>query len=182
MNPVLYDAVTLRHFAVISRIDIVKNRHKNRPEPRWTEGVYLEIKRAAVQTTYCTAILQEPWLGVPVNPTEVEAKEIYLIQTALKSPGDPLQAHLGEAQSIYFAKKLRGQFATDDNAAYKLAEQQSFLGSANVIDSIDILREAVALYEITAKDADQIANDIEANGRHLRRIHSQPRGPNYFSI
>lgn len=182
MGPVLYDAVTLRHFAAVSRLDILKTRHQNRPEPRWTKGVFQEIRKAADQTTYCAAILGEPWLGSPANPTETQARKIYLMQTMLMRPGDTPNAHLGEAQSIYFAKKFRGQFATDDNSAYEFAKQQFALDSVNVIDSVDILREAVALDELTAQEADQVAKAIEAVGRHLRRIHSQPRGPGYFSI
>ena len=160
-------------------MDILENRHKNRPQPRWPKGVRQEIKRAASQTAYCDAILRERWLGEPINPTEQQAKEIYRIQTMLKRPGDSRYAHVGEAQSIYFAKVLQGQFATDDNEAYRLANQY-ILTSEQVIDSIDILTEAVTFNEISAEEADHIANNIEANDRHLRRVHIRPRGPGYF--
>lgn len=115
MGPILYDAVTLQHFAAASRLDILKTRHKNRPTPRWTYGVYQEIKRAADTIPHCTVIIEEPWLGEPKVPTERQAEEIDLIRMSIMELGDTRYAHLGEAQSIYFAKQLQGQFATDDN-------------------------------------------------------------------
>lgn len=182
MGPILYDAVTLQHFAAISRLDILKTRHKNRPTPRWTYGVYQEIKKAADTIPHCTVIIEEPWLGEPKVPTERQAEEIDLIRMSIMELGDTRYAHLGEAQSIYFAKQLQGQFATDDNTAYKFARQQYVLGNENVIDSIGILQEAVAMYEITDREADHVAKDIEETGRHFRPIHRQPRGPSYFVI
>ena len=183
MGPVLYDTVTLRHFAAISRMDILKACHAHRPEPRWTTRVRKEIVTAADQgVRHCITILQETWLGRPINPTRTETREIISMQSMLMLPEDhPYpHAHLGEAQSIYFAAKHQGQFATDDNAAYEFARRPFLLGTENVIDSIDILREVVALGKITAQEADLIANDIEAAGRHLRRMHRRERGPDYF--
>ena len=183
MGPVLYDAVTLRHFAVVSRMDILKTCHAHRPEPRWTTSVQKEIATAANKGVHhCIMILQEPWLRRPVSPARADTREIISLQSTLMLPEDhPYpHAHLGEAQSIYFAEKHQGQFATDDNAAYELARLRLRLGIENVVDSVDILREVVALNKITAQEADQVANDIEAAGRHLRRVHRRARGPNYF--
>lgn len=185
MGPVLYDAVTLRHFAAVSRLDILKICHEHRSEPRWTTSVRKEIVTAANKGIHhCIMILQETWLGRPVNPTRAETKEIVSLQSMLMLPEDhPYpHAHLGEAQSIYFAEKHQGQFATDDNAAFELARLRSLLGIENVIDSVDILREAVSLSKITAQEADQIANNMEVAGRHLRRIHRRARGPDYFIL
>ena len=39
MGPVLHDAVTLRHFAAVERMDVLRACHGHRPEPRWTEGI-----------------------------------------------------------------------------------------------------------------------------------------------
>ena len=187
MRSVLYDAVTLRHFASVSRMDILEDCHGHRPEPRWTRTVQKEIKSAANQgVQHCAAILQETWLGQPAIPTKAETRVIFRLrssiglQSGLMESKDPPYAHLGEAQSIFFAEKHQGQFATDDNAAYEFALQRPLLGTENVIDSIDILREAVAMSKTTDVEADQIANDIEATGRHLRRIHPRQRGPDYF--
>ena len=178
MKPVLHDAVTLCNFAAASRLDILYQRHSHRREPRWTQGVYEEIQKAASKTTYGASILQETWLGSPITPTNIETMQIALIRTALNPKENGPCDNLGEAESIYFATKLQGQFATDDNEAYAFAAIR--LGSENVIDTVDILREAVAMYELTADDADQVDKDIEASGRRLRREHDRQRGPNYY--
>ena len=46
MGPVIHDAVTLRHFAAVARMDVLEACHGHRPEPRWTEAVRAEIKSA----------------------------------------------------------------------------------------------------------------------------------------
>lgn len=178
MKPVLHDAVTLCHFAAVSRLSILEVRHSNRPEPRWTRSVYEEIEKAASQSIYGNSVLQATWLGNPVTPTHMETTQIALIRAALNPKENKPCDNLGEAESIYFATKLQGQFATDDNEAYEFAARR--LGSENVMDTVDILREAVAMYELTANDADQIDKSIEASGRHLRREHDRQRGPNYY--
>lgn len=77
MGPVLYDAVTLRHFAAVSRIDILKTCHEHLPDPRWTTSVRKEIETAANKGVHhCIMILQEPWLGKPVSPTIADTREI----------------------------------------------------------------------------------------------------------
>lgn len=81
---------------------------------------------------------------------------------------------------IFFAKKLSGQFATDDNGAYEFARRQPSLGTGRVIDSIHILRTAVAHGYLTAADAHSVATEIEGAGRSLRPDHRGTRGPNYF--
>lgn len=178
MKPVLHDAVTLCHFAAISRLDILEKRHSNRPEPRWTQSVCEEIQKAASQAIYGNRVLQATWLGNPVTPTHTETTQIALIRTALNPKENKPCDNLGEAESIYFATKLQGQFATDDNEAYEFAARR--LGSENVMDTVDILREAVAMYELTANDADQVDKSIEASGRRLRREHDRQRGPSYY--
>ena len=47
MGPVLHDAVTLRHFAAVERMDILRTCHGHRPELRWTAGIRTEIESAA---------------------------------------------------------------------------------------------------------------------------------------
>ena len=54
------------------------------------------------------------------------------------------------------------------------------LGAGRVIDSIHILRTAIADGDLTAADADSIANEIEDAGRSFRPTHRDTRGPDYF--
>ena len=97
MKPILHDAVTLCHFAVVSRLNILEQRHSNRPEPRWTRGVHEEIQKAAAQTTYATSILQAAWLEDPVIPTNMDTMQIALIRTALNPKENAPCDNLGEA-------------------------------------------------------------------------------------
>ncbi len=102
------------------------------------------------------------------------------IRRALSDPTDPPAKNLGEAESIYFAEKHEGQFATDDNDAHSFALRRTGLGSGRVIDSIHILRTAVANGDIAAVTANDIANEMEAAGRSFRPEHRGERGPGYF--
>jgi hypothetical protein len=85
---------------------------------------------------------------------------------------------MGEAESIYFAAKLGGYFATDDNAAYDFAER--YLGSGRVIDTVHILRDAVSLGEMTSSVAAGHATRIRESGRHLRRLHPSTLSAAHF--
>jgi len=184
MKPVLHDAVTLRHFAAVSRIDILEARHGQRPPPLWAEAVHEEI-RSGVEAgnAYCSDVLEASWLGNPAPVQEADLEPIFSLQVGINQgiyPPD-MKRNRGEAESIYFAERHDGQFATDDNAAYKFACRRPSLGPGRVIDSIDILRTAVALGEITATDAFTVAENIEAEGRFFRPEHRIRREPSYFT-
>ena len=92
-----------------------------------------------------------------------------------------IKQNRGEAESIHFAEKYDGQFATDDNTAYKFARRRTSLSLGRVIDSIDILRTAVASGEITAVEANSVADNIEAEGRFFRPEHRINRDYRYFT-
>ena len=181
MGPVVHDAVTLRHFAAVGRLDILWACHAHRPEPRWTEHIHAEIESAMLAgETYCSDILDETWLGDPVAPSVAELGHVYRLQVGLNAGMQPPEGDRGEAEGIYIAEKLGGQFATDDNNAYDFARRRSSLGPGRVIDSVQILRSAVANGDISATEACNIANAIEDAGRSLRPVHRRARGPNYF--
>lgn len=181
MDPVIHDAVTLRHFAAVGRLDILHACHGHRPEPRWTEGIRAEIASAMrAGETHCSDILDETWLGDPVAPSGAELKDVYRLQVGLNAGMEPPTGDRGEAEGIYFAEKLGGQFATDDNNAYDFARRRASLGPGRVIDSVQILQTAVANDDISATEARNIAIAIEEAGRSLRAIHSGARDPAYF--
>ncbi len=182
MTTVLHDTVTLRHFAAVERNNILEKRHADKPEPRWSDTVQHEIADAAKHgTKHCDDILQWEWLGEPACPDANEMKKVHQIRIALAKLDDPSHAHLGEAESIFYAEKTGGQLATDDAAAYEFAKTRSTLGPGRVIDSITILRAAVADGDITADDAAQVAEAIEAAGRFFRPEHRRPRNASYFT-
>ena len=181
MGPVVHDAVTLRHFAVVGRLDVLQTCHGHRPEPRWTEGIHTEIKSAQHEVdSHCADILRATWLGPPAEVTAAELADVYRLQVGLNDGRQPPTGHRGEAEAIYFAEKLNGQVATDDNGAYEFARRRSSLGPGKVIDSIHILRTVVANGDLTASEADRIANAMEDAGRSFRPIHRGPKGADYF--
>lgn len=181
MTPVLHDAVTLRHFAAVGQLDLLRKQHGHRPVPRWTEEIHKEVARAVKSGTYyCVAILNADWLDAPAAPNKEDLIHIVKLQIEINKGNFTARANHGEAECIYFAAKYQGQFATDDNEAYEFALLKSSLGAGRVIDSIYILRSAVALSHITPIEADEIAKDMERQGRYFRPVHRKNRGPSYF--
>ena len=179
-GPVLYDAVTLRHFAIAGQLDVLEVRHGHLAPPRWTDVVHTEISDgAALGNAECNDVLAMPWLAAPIVPTAPDQPQIMPIWIGLNSGRRSPTEHAGEAESIYFAEKLGGVFATDDNSAYDFAEHR--LGAAGVLDSVDILQQAVSMAEVTADDALAIANEIRAKGRYLRSVHPDTLTAAYFN-
>jgi predicted nucleic acid-binding protein len=173
-DPVLYDAVTLRHFAAISRLDLLECCHGMRAEPRWVAGVKLEIEAASLNgRRECRPILEYGWLGEAVEPTVEDLAAITRLQIALGNAGyeaeDGLEVlkHRGEAESIQIAQRLGFCFVTDDNDAHKIASLR--LGDERVFDTIDLLRIAVANTDLTAPEAVEVSLRIRSEDRHFRR-------------
>ena len=182
MSPILHDAVTLRHFAAVEAMAVLEERHSHRSEPRWSDAIRAEIAAAArAGETHCSDILTESWLGpAPAPDTRSAHSAVYRIQVGLNDGRQPPDAHLGEAEGIYFAEQTGGDFATDDNGAYEFAKRRPTLGPARVVDTIDILRSAVAFGETSPVRANEIADLVESVGRFLRPVHRHSRGPEYF--
>jgi hypothetical protein len=176
----LCDAVTLRHFGEIQRLDILEVRYGHLDPPHWTQAVADEIAQAAnLGFPGCRAILALPWLSNPVTPQMSDLPGILKLQIGLNDGRRPPTAHIGEAEGIYFAQKLEGRFVTDDNGAYDFAVRR--LGSGRVYDTVDILREAVAAGDLDAGGALNIANAIRNSGRSLRRGHPDTLHRRYFA-
>lgn len=181
MTPVLHDAVTLRHFAAVNQLTLLRKQHGHRPVPRWTEEIREEITRAAKSGIHhCAAILKVGWLDAPAIPDQEDLRQIVKLQIGINKGNHTARANHGEAECIYFATKHQGQFATDDNDAYEFAFLHESLGAGRVIDTIDILKAAVVSNLITAIEADAIAKDIEKQGRYFRPVHRRNRDPSYF--
>ena len=182
-GPVLHDTVTLRHFASVLRLNILRSLHGHRDLPRWTQTVQAETQAGVdAGEGYCQDILDASWLDMPYAPEESELARVFTLQAAINGSPHPANSNknLGEAESIFFAEKYRGQFATDDAGAYDFAYRQLSLGPGKVIDTIDILRLAVASEIITAAEAKQLSYDMEAADRKFRPEHRQFRDDSYF--
>lgn len=179
-DPLLVDSVTLLHFSVCSRLSICEGVHATLPEPRWTDAVRSEIEHGAnLGIQACIDILGHAWLGAPIAPDTSDQSGIMTVWIGLGDGRTPPKNHAGEAESIYFADKLGGSFATDDNAAYDFAEKR--LGRGRAVDTIDLLRTAVGLGHITAAQALDTANRIRASGRFLRSVHRTILTESYFT-
>lgn len=178
-RPVLHDAVTLRHFAAVRRLDVLKARAAHRDEPRWVHEVREEIRKAAdAGQTSCADIIAAGWLGDAQSASESDLAEIMRMRTRL---GGDHPEHLGEAASIYWAERLDGTFVTDDNAAYQFAAHR--LGDHRVIDTVAVLCDAVASGDITDRDAAAFCDRLRSlrpEPRHLRSVHPDPLLPEHF--
>jgi hypothetical protein len=178
--PCLYDAVILRHFGTINRLDILQARCSYLDPPHWTQAVADEIREAAGQgQPGCRTILTAAsWLSAPIAPEPEEFRQIVLLQIGLNEGRHPPTAHAGEAEGIYFAQKLRGRFVTDDNGAYDFALRR--LGVGSVYDTVDLLREAVSYGDMDDGEALNIVNAIRNSGRFIRRVHPNTLIRTYF--
>lgn len=179
---VIYDAVTLNDFGAINRLDILEIRHGGLPEPRWSETVHEEIRKGAlIAQVHCQRVLAATWLGDPASIAAQHLTEVEKLRIALNDVGSTTKSHLGEAESILLAEIHDGIFVTDDNAAYDFAQRRGSLGIGRVKDTVDVLRESVAMGEINADLAADLASQLETHGRFLRRIHSEKLTPRYFN-
>ncbi|MGA2806410.1 MAG: hypothetical protein ABSF89_18850 [Acidimicrobiales bacterium] len=186
VRPVLYDAVTLRHFAAVSRLDLLYACHNDREEPRWTATVREEVSRAAhLGVSECLSILEMSWLGEPLTPAIEDLRAIARLRVALGNAGFEAEdeaaesKHLGEAESIQMALRFGYCFVTDDNDAYSLAKGR--LGIGRVFDTVELLRLAVANGDLTVPDAIDVANRIRTAGRYLRHTYERLLTPADFT-
>jgi len=177
--PYLCDAVILRHFGTIGRLDILAARCSYLDPPHWTQTVADEISKAAQGgQPGCREILAATWLSTPIVPEHEDLKEIIRLQIGLNDGRRPPTAHAGEAEGIYFAAKLSGCFVTDDNSAYDFAVHR--LGPGRVHDTIYLLREAVTYGDLDDGEALNVVNAIRNSGRSIRRVHPDTLLRNYF--
>ena len=175
----LCDAVTLRHFGTIRRLDILATRCSYLDPPYWTQTVADEISYAAqIGQPGCRDILAASWLSTPLTPDEEDLKEVIRLQIGLNDGRRPPTDHAGEAEGIYFAEKLGGRFVTDDNGAYDFAVHR--LGPGRVFDTVDLLREAVAYGDLDDGEALNIVNAIRNSDRDIRRVHPDTLLRRYF--
>lgn len=130
----------------------------------------------------CDEVLAFGWLGQPQAPDTADLRAIVPIQRGFNDGRPPVHRgqHAGEAECLHFARKLDGMVVTDDNIAYDTVRRS--LGVTRVQDTIDILRDAVVMADITEAEAFLIANTIRNSGRHLRRCHPATLPQDYFKV
>jgi hypothetical protein len=176
-HPRLIDAVVLRHFGAINRMAVLGERLVHHSPPHWTGAVHEEVL-SHYEDDDCKAVLEADFLGNPFVVPMTELSEVFRIRRALSTGHDSPERHLGEAESIWVADRFNGAFVTDDYEAFAFAEKR--LGDNRVLDTVDLLREAVAARELQAGEAKQIVDAIRNLDRHLRPGHPPTITADYF--
>jgi hypothetical protein len=177
-EPRLFDAVTLRHFGCIDRLSVLERLLVGTPVPRWVDAVRSEVL-AGMGNTDCANVLAAGFLGQPYEVTDArDTADVFRTRTALSDGRGASNKHLGEAESIVVADRLDGVFVTDDLVAYDYAGMR--LGHSRVLDTVDLLREAVRLTVISAAEAALLADAIRNSGRHLRKGRPSTMTSAYF--
>jgi hypothetical protein len=179
-EPMLFDAVTLRHFGVAEALDVCRQLTQDRDPPCWSDAVSNEIAEGVrLGFDECVSVQECAWLGPPIEPDVLDLGSIARLQRAL-SVGSGSDGNAGEAESIYFAERLGGVFATDDGVAFDFACRR--LGRDHVVDTVDLLRRAVSDGVINSREAADCAARVTDSGRHLRRGRNPYPGWTYFEM
>lgn len=175
-DPRLIDAVTLRHFGTVQRMDIIATRLEGYPLPHWTHAVQDELLRE-IADYGCGTVLASGVLGNPYQVPDSAQLELIRTQIALGGTAGSLE-QLGEAETFLAADRLNGTLITDDFDAFDFAEKN--LGPNRVLDTVDLLREAVLAGELEPSEAQQVADAIRNSGRYLRAGHPPTLTAEYF--
>lgn len=162
MGRVLLDACSLENFAVVKRLDLLQQLFEGRAS--WTSAVEREVMRGFGQRPYLEPLVGAAWLGEPIDFDEPAAiHSIERIRLALGgSRSQPFQ-HLGEAQAIYYLDVTgpSGTLATDDRAAYALAQRRGL----SVIDTPEILSRCYQTRLASCPDAFDLVCEMADSGR-----------------
>lgn len=177
---VLHDACSLCNFGAVDAVELCARQHGHLPVPRWVEQVREEIIAGREKgAPECEPVLRAEWLGAPIVPELGDLAAIFRLQIGCNAGARPAGTrHLGEAQSLYFAQKLDAAFVTDDNGAHAFAVRR--IGPDRVMDTVDILRNAVSAGDVTAQEACELAHGMIQKGRRLRHVHRGRLRPAYF--
>ena len=175
-DQLLVDAVTMRHFGVVHRMDVLAARLAGYPPPRWATAVQSEILDH-IDEDDCKTVLEADFLGNSYSLPDGALSDVFHLQIALGGRSGTTE-QLGEAETLWVADHLNGTVVTDDFAAYDLAEKN--FGSNRVLDTVELLREAVRADELEPSQAQQIADGIRNSGRYLRAGHPPTFTADYF--
>lgn len=167
MSLILFDTVTLEHFAATGRLDVLEKTYADFDEPRWVEQVREEVLVGAGMSksqAWCQPVLDLEWLGDPVEGPLKESLQLKI----LLGGTDEDDEHLGEAESIAVAAQIGAVFVTDDTAAFDFARRQGRLGPANVKDACSVLWEACSAGHVTDDEITQFHLDVFDAQRTMR--------------
>jgi predicted nucleic acid-binding protein len=153
------DACTLQNFAVVDRIDLLKERFSG--HAYWTPAIQYEAGRLGISDT--------GWLG---NPIEVgDSVEVTLRIEGLRSAlgarrTDPATLHLGEAEAIYYIETHEPSWSliSDDQPAVDFANHRGI----NAIDTQQVVGDCYEDGKIGCPEAFDLLLAMQAAGRGVR--------------
>lgn len=160
------DNTVLCNFASVRRLDLLRDWLRGRG--RWCEAVAYEASRSASVLTQLTTIVDEGWLGDPIELDDREAAAVDRIRRVVMGgdPARPLQ-HLGEAQTCHMIRTI-AEFAgawwvSDDRDAVEFARHQGI----TTYRTVNVMQMIVADGDLTAEQALALMRDMLAAGRGL---------------
>jgi predicted nucleic acid-binding protein len=165
---IVVDTGPLWSFAVVDRLDLLGVRMTGRAA--WTTAVREEVRRNTAANPFLEDVLDLSWLPEPVDLAEIGlAKSAFNLRQRLASAGDHPLEHLGEAESIVYAKHLgAASFLTADLDASRRAKFEG----VHVIWTTTVLGELVADGDLREADGWDLCQRLQRLGRlplHLTR-------------
>lgn len=115
------DNTVLVNFAIINRMDLLGRLANG--NGTWCATVSQECAASAAQPGLGALSQADIIFGDPWFPEGAEYLDTTMLRQELASPGDSLQKHLGEAETlaIMLRRQVNGFFVTDDGEARRLA-------------------------------------------------------------
>lgn len=167
------DNTVLCNFASVGRLDVLEKTLAS--QGRWVEAVAYEAHQSAAVLPALRAVLNDGWLGEPIEITGDNAVHAVDVLRRMVFGGhatDP-RKHLGEAQTLYLLQnrtEFRGSiWITDDRDAYEYAQRQGILTR----DTVAMMRHAVADAMISADEGFGLLHGMLAADRSLRSMPSR---------
>jgi predicted nucleic acid-binding protein len=158
---IVADAGPLWTFAVADALDLLAMRLSGRVA--WTTAVHREIERNCASVPELKEVLAAPWLPEPVDlATLGMAEEALHLRDRFADPGDHRLKHLGEAESIVYARhKGADTFLTQDGAAAERARFEQI----RTLWVDEVLCELVAFGDAPVTEVWTIAQRMQAAER-----------------
>jgi hypothetical protein len=163
------DTSVLCNFAAIARTDLLKAEFVGRG--RWTAAVAYEAERSTAFLADLQRVIEEVWLGEPVETTEAEAAMVERIRIAAfgGTPDRPFQ-HLGEAETCHVLR-TRAEFSesvwmTDDVAAYDYGRRARL----TTWSTRTLVEHLITNGDLTAQSGYELLEQMVDAGRYVHRM------------
>lgn len=168
-KPIIYDSVTLQHFAAAGSLSILERLHRDYPLPRWTEQVHHEVlagTNMSKSAGFCRPVIELTWLDEPVQG--VDLTMTLRLQALLSGSNDDPSRNLGEAESLAHAIACGGSFVTDDTGAYDFARNYYLFGANRVSDMCTLLWDALGANLLGRNEVTAVHTGVFDAGRTMR--------------